>query len=352
MTSGFGASTLDQIIITWTCSSCGAELEDPAVRVLGSVPYVDLQGFQARGARLFDRYSNDEEIEPPSCPDCSRAASVTLVDHHAHHQGLGADLVVRGREPGASELLVWTPSAGFLPASLDQGQVREFELCALVRSAALFGMGIQEEDFDSLVARVEPAIASFNGDELLLDFLPLLLNEGRAGLCGDICARHIEAHPRDPRGHAALGELTLVAINQRAIPMDRLPEARAQIERALSLDPDHAPAHGTLGAIRRMEGDLVGARASYERVIDLVPEDAEARYNLAVMLLETEPETSLEHFRAGAELAPADPDYPLGEARALARLGEEDEARAALARARDRDPDHPRIDEVASSLGL
>jgi len=51
------------------------------------------------------------------------------------------------------------------------------------------------------------------------------------------------------------------------------------------------------------------------------PDCAEAHFNLATMSLEDESQLTLEHFEAGEGLEPEDPDYLVGAARALVKLG-------------------------------
>jgi tetratricopeptide (TPR) repeat protein len=99
-----------------------------------------------------------------------------------------------------------------------------------------------------------------------------------------------------------------------------------------------------------MRGDEAGARACFAAVITRCPGEAAPHFNLGVMALDSDPQAALDHFTRGESLAPDDVDYSLGRARALVRLGRAEEARQALARARDLDPEHPRIAELESSL--
>ena len=71
---------------------------------------------------------------------------------------------------------------------------------------------------------------------------------------------------------------------------------------------------------------------------------------LAAPALVTIAEVALEHFTRGEALAPEDPDYPLGRARALIRLRRMDEAREACERGRELAPEHPRIAEIEAAL--
>jgi hypothetical protein len=68
------------------------------------------------------------------------------------------------------------------------------------------------------------------------------------------------------------------------------------------------------------------------------------------MALESEPQLSLKHFEEGERLVADDPDYPVGVARALVKLGKKDEARKALGRAKALTEEHPRFKELEAAL--
>lgn len=55
-------------------------------------------------------------------------------------------------------------------------------------------------------------------------------------------------------------------------------------ERALDIDPAHAPALGVLGGVAEARGDLAGAARYYERALELDPDDAGVIYQAARLL--------------------------------------------------------------------
>ena len=53
-------------------------------------------------------------------------------------------------------------------------------------------------------------------------------------------------------------------------------------ERAIALRPTHANAHGNLGVLLKVTGNLADAETEYRRSIELDPNHADAHHNLAV----------------------------------------------------------------------
>jgi Flp pilus assembly protein TadD len=56
-------------------------------------------------------------------------------------------------------------------------------------------------------------------------------------------------------------------------------EARFRFERAVTLDPDSAPALNNLAVALEQQGDFKGARASYEKALKLKPGDVYIQQN-------------------------------------------------------------------------
>jgi tetratricopeptide (TPR) repeat protein len=65
---------------------------------------------------------------------------------------------------------------------------------------------------------------------------------------------------------------------------ERRADARAALERALSVEPGHAAANTQLGVMLREEGKFADAEAAYRRALATDPEHALAHYNLGVLL--------------------------------------------------------------------
>lgn len=82
--------------------------------------------------------------------------------------------------------------------------------------------------------------------------------------------------PTSSRAHNNLGHAWLTA--------GRLPEARAEIEAALRLNPSYADAHANFASVLGQLGEVDAAIAESRRAIALDPRNASAHYNLGVGL--------------------------------------------------------------------
>jgi len=96
-----------------------------------------------------------------------------------------------------------------------------------------------------------------------------------------------------------------------------LPGARAELRRALRLQPDYAEAHNMLGIILRNNQELRGATIEYREAIRLKPNFAEAHYNLGRALKsQSRLEAAIAEYREAIRLKPelAEAHYHLGRA--------------------------------------
>ncbi len=87
--------------------------------------------------------------------------------------------------------------------------------------------------------------------------------------------RAVKIAPRDPRIRYNLA-LTLSALNHT----DR---AMAEVQAGLALDPRHVGLCYLRGVILLRRGDQTGARAAFEKVLELDPAHADARHDLALL---------------------------------------------------------------------
>ena len=74
--------------------------------------------------------------------------------------------------------------------------------------------------------------------------------------------------------------------------------ARAAIDAALAIDPDHAPALNQLGMLLRRNGNFLEAEAAYLKAVTVSPDYALAHYNLGVLneLYLQRLDVALQHF--------------------------------------------------------
>jgi hypothetical protein len=122
-----------------------------------------------------------------------------------------------------------------------------------VERAVLLGALNRHQDAQqAFVAILRKAPTHFSA---LNEFGTLLTNIGAIEAACRVYAEAILHHPNNPLARVNLANLLLRA--------NRYQEAREHYERALAVDPDHAPAHQGLGAVLADLGDREGARAHF-----------------------------------------------------------------------------------------
>src|SRR4029079_5339334 len=110
---------------------------------------------------------------------------------------------------------------------------------------------------------------------------------------------------------------------------------RKAVERALSLEPDLAEGHATLGSIQMLyDWDWSGAEASYRRALELAPGNAGVLHRSSVLALSRgRPEQALELYRRAIEQDPLSSATYNNYGHALHMVGRPGEAEAAYRKA-------------------
>ena len=127
---------------------------------------------------------------------------------------------------------------------------------------------------------------------------------------------------------------THVAAGRFAEANGRSAEATQQYERALKLDPQHAPALRRLGILQTKAGDWDAARGTWNRYVTATNGSAEAYAALGVMLERSgDPMGAEGAFLKGIDADPSDKDCRVSYGLLLARQGRMEQGAEQLAEA-------------------
>jgi tetratricopeptide (TPR) repeat protein len=119
----------------------------------------------------------------------------------------------------------------------------------------------------------------------------------------------------------------------------RLDDAIVHYRRAISVQPDYAPAYNDLGVALREQKRIGEATENYQQALKLQPEFATAHYNFANLLLDQgDPAAAIDHFQRAMQKEPASADVHNNFGIALASSGRIDEAVSEFHQAIDLDP--------------
>ncbi|HWA28577.1 MAG TPA: TIR domain-containing protein [Lacunisphaera sp.] len=153
----------------------------------------------------------------------------------------------------------------------------------------------------------------------------------------------IRIDPGFAPAYARLAEVQMNQVYFSGAQLDaQLAKAEPLIARALQLDPRLSEAHEASGTLRWSQKDVAGARAAYERAIELKPNNAGALASLARLLFWgiNERETGLALATRARELNPEDMFTSGIYGWFLAEMGRLDEARETFDKALRRHPDN------------
>jgi tetratricopeptide (TPR) repeat protein/TolB-like protein len=169
----------------------------------------------------------------------------------------------------------------------------------------------------------------------------------------ELFERAVDLDPEFASAHAALAAAHLRMAWFGFVPASRaLPAARASVERALSLDPDHAEALTRRALLDLTEGRMERARQTLERTLELNPSHADARAILSYLYaIEGYEYHALEEMKQAAELDPLAADIGVGLAAALGAVGRNREAVEQAAAVLELHPDYePAAGALADAL--
>lgn len=233
------------------------------------------------------------------------------------------------REAGATE------AASLVLARFD----REDATPAL--QAALGEQALAAEDHERAEALLRSALAAHPEADRLYYLLGRALQaQGKDTEAREALARRgaTGLAPADPIleqvGQLEASETPALLLGRRAYQAGQYEQARASFAEALDRNPDSIPARVNLATTLSMLGQTEEAKRLYEATLELAPDNQAALFNLAALEKDVAPERAAERYRRLIELNPTDAEAHFQLGLVLADLGEVDEALAAFDRAR------------------
>lgn len=140
----------------------------------------------------------------------------------------------------------------------------------------------------------------------------MLAGQGRLEAAVDAYFAALAAAPDNPAARLHLAQSLML---QR-----RWQEARVHLEEAVSVAPDLAPVHYTLGIVRYTLNDLAGSVQAYQRALQADPTFAEARYQLGMLLqVLGREDRAVEHLLLAAQAGVTQAQFLVGSAFAHGR---------------------------------
>jgi tetratricopeptide (TPR) repeat protein len=135
------------------------------------------------------------------------------------------------------------------------------------------------------------------------------------------------------------------------LSQERWAEAEARYQEVIALDPAHQQAHIRRGFALEKLGRRSEAGAEYRRALELKPTDAQAAWNLAESLADSDKANALIWYQLVCRLEPRNVAALIRAADLLAEQGRRDEAVLLYQAALSVKPDHPRALQQVAAMG-
>jgi tetratricopeptide (TPR) repeat protein len=183
-------------------------------------------------------------------------------------------------------------------------------------------------------------------EDLILERVLLRAQRGRVDGVADYCqARVRDHHPSAP--------LVLEAQVAGLMRDYRLVEAQERLQTWLKLRPDECQALLLQGTVYDMQGRSDEAIAAYQRVVELDPDNEDARLRLTGLLMQSSrPADAFPHLEYLRKARPDDPLILTRIARCRVEMGQADEARRLLDGVLARDPHFPEALEERGKVAM
>ena len=293
-----------------------------------------------------------------------------LIEDYVHPTLYGHQLIA-WKAWTAMELELNLQTGGALDRALFERVVARRQAAPQPRSAPWFynqGVVLERQDQPELAMAAYRRAVELNPtyDAAMLNLAILLSLDGRFDEAQQLADRALELDVTNPSAHLIAATLSghrrewgpaaagyrevlrldasnvvaLVGLGRASALLGRPDEARSSFERALELDPEDAGANFHLGTMLAVT-DPDAARLHLERALRTDPEHADAHNNLGAILLEHgRAEDAESHFRQAIALSPDRPNFHYNLGLTSKALGRPVDAERAFRRVLELSPDH------------
>jgi tetratricopeptide (TPR) repeat protein len=208
------------------------------------------------------------------------------------------------------------------------------------------------KDVEGCVEILKRALVEFPDDPTFLKFAHELAINDVADVPEAIAAAYIRRRPKDGRGYSTLAAVLNAAYaRSEGAATDLLAHVEENLliaETLGPLDPEAELAKCNLMRFKDMPRRMVSD--AYEELIQKYKWYAVAYYNYGLHCLVEDYARSLAVFRHGASLAPEDPNFVLGQMRALIKLGRNAEVWPLLKKAKQLKAPEAHVDKIIEQM--
>jgi tetratricopeptide (TPR) repeat protein len=208
------------------------------------------------------------------------------------------------------------------------------------------------KDVDGCVEILKRALVEFPDDPTFLKFAHELAINDVVEIPEAIAVAYIRRRPKDGRGYSTLAAVLNAAYARsggEALDLLAQVEENLLIAESLGpLDPEAELAKCNLMRFKDMPRRMVSD--AYEELLQKHKWYAVAYYNYGLHCLVEDFARSLAVFRHGASLAPDDPNFVLGQMRALIKLGRNAEIWPLLKKAKQLNAPEAQVDKIMKQL--
>ncbi|MFT4540192.1 MAG: arylsulfatase A-like enzyme/cytochrome c-type biogenesis protein CcmH/NrfG [Planctomycetota bacterium] len=295
---------------------------------LHSLVHGDWKYIEAPEPELFNVVLDPQELDNRAQhePRVLAEMRAALAEHRSAQSVRDVeDLQLASGDVEALSALGYMDGAVDIDTNVDISELKNpMRMTHIVRGVMRAKHLVESENYAAAVATIAPMVAeSPESDEIWSLYAEALLETKQYAQAVEAARKSMRVQPEHPGRLVILGD---------ALMRDgKMGEARSVLERALKADPNNVQGHSRKGVLHASAKEWPLAQQHFQRMVELEPDSANARTNLANVLFATgrfddglrELDAALRHE---ANCAPAH----LGRIRALAASGRGDQIPAAV----------------------